>query len=278
MNPIRHSEVAAVLRAQSSIPVCTVRAGDDLRRPNPGFWVFDCENTDELRTIAFELREHGLHRVLSGSAALAGYLPELIEFRRIAPTPLRCRKPILLVNGSLNERALRQINDPSAQAFERIRMRPEWLITGEEFPTPGKDEWSTRLAAARHKDVLLFSIEARDDIEAFHQRAGQLGMDAHTLHLRVAENTGKLVCQALREGGFGTLIVFGGDTLMGIARACHWEGFVPLTEAGPGLTVAQPQNASLTVISKAGGFGEADVVGAIQDFIRRQNEEKRTND
>jgi uncharacterized protein YgbK (DUF1537 family) len=72
----------------------------------------------------------------------------------------------------------------------------------------------------------------------------------------------------LESHGFGTLVVFGGDTLTGIAQACGWRGFVPRTEAGPGITVANPAASELVVISKAGGFGDLNAVDTILDFIR----------
>jgi uncharacterized protein YgbK (DUF1537 family) len=64
------------------------------------------------------------------------------------------------------------------------------------------------------------------------------------------------------------LIVFGGDTLTGIARACGWTAFVPRTEAGPGITVSQPLGSDLVVFSKAGGFGDADAIPRMLRYIQ----------
>jgi uncharacterized protein YgbK (DUF1537 family) len=79
--------------------------------------------------------------------------------------------------------------------------------------------------------------------------------------------TGSFVREAIRRFGFGTLIVFGGDTLLGIARACGWKAFVPKTEIAPGITVSTPQDTDLTVINKAGGFGDTNVVQTIHSAI-----------
>jgi uncharacterized protein YgbK (DUF1537 family) len=75
------------------------------------------------------------------------------------------------------------------------------------------------------------------------------------------------VRRALERGDFKTLIVFGGDTLMGIAGAMSWNSFVPRGELEPGVTVATPAGSELCVISKAGGFGDADVLNRIVSKI-----------
>jgi uncharacterized protein YgbK (DUF1537 family) len=64
--------------------------------------------------------------------------------------------------------------------------------------------------------------------------------------------------------------VFGGDTLMGIARAMHWKAFVPRAEVASGISVAQPMGRSLLVVSKAGGFGGVDAAEQIVNWIKAQ--------
>ena len=57
-----------------------------------------------------------------------------------------------------------------------------------------------------------------------------------------------------------TLVVFGGDTLAGIARANGWEGFVPRDELLPGVALCEIPGADLALVSKPGGFGNDDVL------------------
>ena len=73
----------------------------------------------------------------------------------------------------------------------------------------------------------------------------------------------------LKSGAFGTLVVFGGDTLMGVSRAMGWSAFVPRGEVEAGVTVSAPLGSSdLTVVSKAGGFGDREVLRRIVGWVR----------
>jgi uncharacterized protein YgbK (DUF1537 family) len=142
-------------------------------------------------------------------------------------------------------------------------MPPEVLIP------PSRTTWDALMMPdiAGVKHILLHSILEPAGLKEYLHYAAENGLDEQTLHLRVAERTGELVCHLLSHDTFGTLIVFGGDTLTGIARACGWSGFIPLGEAGPGITVARPLESEIIVISKAGGFGERDAVERILAFV-----------
>ena len=57
---------------------------------------------------------------------------------------------------------------------------------------------------------------------------------------------------------FDTLIVFGGDTVYGIHEAFGSPDFTPLGELVPGVPVSL--SAGIQWITKAGGFGGADIL------------------
>jgi hypothetical protein len=164
----------------------------------------------------------------------------------------------------LHERALEQIAN-APESFLRVRMGPEVLIA------PDDEAWRELLLpdTAGLQHVLLHSITESSGLIDYFRLAARKGLDEQTLHLRVAERTGEIVRRLLINAGFKTLIVFGGDTLAGIARACGWGGFIPLTEVGPGITVARPIASEVTAISKAGGFGDPDAIEKIRGFVER---------
>jgi uncharacterized protein YgbK (DUF1537 family) len=116
-------------------------------------------------------------------------------------------------------------------------------------------------------DVLLCTLETRDDFPAFEQRARDLRVSA--LHHEVAEALGAIVREFLTKRSFNTLVIFGGDTLMGITKAMNWQAFIPHTEIEPGISVTKPRGSDLVVISKAGGFGDRGAARRIMDWVRR---------
>jgi uncharacterized protein YgbK (DUF1537 family) len=185
------------------------------------------------------------------------YLVEHLGVSSEAPDEPKPLLPILLVNGSVNERALEQI-ESGARHFSRVRLTPESLIGGK-----------AHLTIPSGGNLLLCSISKRDELQLYNDYAWSRGISEKQLHLQVAEHTGNIVRQILAAGVFRTVVVFGGDTLAGIARANHWQKFEPLGELEPGVSISRPIGNDLTLISKAGGFGDEDVVNRIVEFVER---------
>lgn len=267
LNPIRQSEVVSVLREQANGPCVSVPKAQDVSAQN-GLCIIDCATVGELEGIVDQLAVTGHLGVLAGSAVVAEPLARKLPLRRAEPNPLRLDGPALVVNGSLNERSLDQVRYAPGGRLVKLRLHPEHLF--REPGGPVLPDLVERAMASR-SNVLLHTIADRSELAGFADSARLFGIPADELHGRVAEALGRITREALRSGGAGrTLIVFGGDTLAGIARASGWNLFVPRGEVSPGLTISQPAGEKLTVISKAGGFGESDVVDRLLDFVENR--------
>ena len=260
LSPVRESEVVAVVRRGVDWKVASVSRQDFAKRLGAACVVFDCESRDDLRRIASILSEQKRLRVLAGSAAFAEELPDLLALRRTSSPAIRPRGPILFVNGSLNPRALEQVAAAPSN-FVRVRMSPEVLLQ------EGGVEAFVQTTAGAGENILLHSLQHREEYAAFRGAAATVKLDESALHLRIANSTGQIVKGLLEQGNFRTVIIFGGDTLIGVARANGWTAFVPRAEIEAGVTVAHPLGSELTVISKAGGFGDAEVVSRIARWI-----------
>jgi D-threonate/D-erythronate kinase len=265
LSPVTASRVAEVLRTGCDLPVTSMSLQEMRGELPAGCVVLDAESREEMTAIARELARKGRVRMLAGSAGFAEELPQVLSLRTSLLPELNPRGPILLVNGSLNPRSLEQISVVD-EGFTRIRLRAEVLmdIVNDE----GLFE---RFHLASGGNVLLYSAESYGDAADLVRLAAGLGYHGTEAHLRVAARTGCVVEKAIRQFGFGTVIVFGGDTLLGIARACGWSAFVPRTEVGPGITVSMPEGTELTVVNKAGGFGEKDVVQSIVNWSQEHS-------
>ena len=261
LSPIRDSAIVDVIRRTSKIAARSARLGADVNWDS-GCLVLDCESRRELHEIAQWLAAKGRLRVAAGSAAFAEELPNVIELRREAAPKLELSEPILLVNGSLNPRALEQAA-AAGVGYRRVQMKVAALLREGEAKSL-VDE----ILSENERSVLLHSARDRDEYEMYRREAKKLGVSGSDLHKTVSNATGQIVRSLLERGNFGTLVVFGGDTLMGIARACDWSAIVPRTEVSAGITVATPLGSNLTVISKAGGFGTTDVMERISTWVR----------
>ena len=261
LSPVRESSISKVLNQTADLRVASSALSSLPAATDADCLVVDCESRADLTAIASHFRDQNRLRVLAGSAAFAEELPALLSLRASLVTKVPRRGPILFVNGSLNPRALEQVATAESE-FHKIRLGPDVLLnTNPTLKFPNETQIRSK------RNVLLCSVDKLEDYASFKQKATALSLDENALHLMVANRMGRVVQAFLKTGAFNTLVAFGGDTLLGIARAGDWTAFVPKTEIEPGITVAAPLGKGVLVISKAGGFGDGEVVGRILDWV-----------
>jgi uncharacterized protein YgbK (DUF1537 family) len=261
LNPIRESSIAHVLAPQITAPVCRLKPGKTAPAAFRGIAVIDCECNEDLASIARAHASANRLQVFSGSVALAKYLLEYLQIESAPPEKPAPQKPILLVNGSLNERSLDQVRHGSSR-FSRLQLTPEQLVGDPAQLT----------IPAGGGNLLLHSVSDLSELEAFRKCARSHGLGETDLHLRVAQRIGRLVQQILRADVFRTVIIFGGDTLAGIAQTVPWLSFISVGELEPGISVSIPAGIGLTLISKSGAFGDSNVVDRIVDWVEKHDD------
>jgi uncharacterized protein YgbK (DUF1537 family) len=79
-----------------------------------------------------------------------------------------------------------------------------------------------------------------------------------------AETMGVIVRDAMTRVKLDALVIFGGDTAYGILKAIGNPPLRPLGEIVPGVPLSQVTGRDLVLITKAGGFGPADVLSAVR--------------
>ena len=82
---------------------------------------------------------------------------------------------------------------------------------------------------------------------------------------------GALVRYVLTTGGFTNCVVFGGDTALGSLQALGGNSLRPIDEIAPGVIWSQLVGSELDMITKAGGFGEEDLIVQIAAFFRKES-------
>lgn len=96
--------------------------------------------------------------------------------------------------------------------------------------------------------------------------AGPADSDPH----EVAGELARRVRRAMESGRYDALVVFGGDTARAVLEELGARRFEPLGEVLPGVPVSALRFAGreLPLVTKAGGFGEPDVVERIRRWLR----------
>jgi D-threonate/D-erythronate kinase len=277
-NPVHESRIAVLLKSCSGVPITLVRQNEltsFAENPPAGMAVFDAETEADMVRASAAIRQAGCLNALAGPAALASCLPDLISFKRAAPKPVPIPRKSLVVNGSLNEMALRQGAEAERQGFNFVLMSPTALLseatTGDNAREMTAQQVVSLLKANR--DVVLASLKDLSQLNEFRKAGRDISAAEEDWPDRIAFHAGRIVELILlhfQRDGVSTqfsfaLTVVGGDTLAGVARANSWKGFLPRGELLRGLAVCEiAERPGLLLVSKPGGFGDERALCAVR--------------
>ncbi len=275
-NPIRESGVKEIIHAQTELPVENVWMGQfDILAGKPAgekvIRVIDTESDADLQAIGRILESAGKLNLLAGCAGFAEYLPELLGLEAAAPEVVKPDGSTLLVSGSVNPMSVKQVQ----YAFEHCDYADSLLTVEQKILAGHVDEaWESRLGKQLQESgrAAIWSKRGQSAADDAAARAGELGISGEELAALIAGNIGTIVkrmIDRMDSPRIGTLIVFGGDTLLGIADKLGCHLMRPVVEITPGVALARfaDERLNLYVITKAGGFGGDDVVEKIETFL-----------
>jgi len=192
-----------------------------------GILVCDGSRNEDLAAVAELLRASPINALAAGPGAFAGYWVRALLPRK-ASIPTRSRiESCLVVNGSRHPASRGQVLWAAGQGWQVVVWR-------------GRD---TALANLKPWTVITTADETLDSPPAVARE----------------------LARAVSQTSFDALVVFGGDTLHAICAALRIEVVMACEELLPGVPLSRA--GGLTLITKAGGFGGADLAGAIRALV-----------
>ncbi len=84
----------------------------------------------------------------------------------------------------------------------------------------------------------------------------------------LADELGRRAATAIAEHRPDAVVLFGGDTAFATLSTLGCSSLRPIGEVLPGVPVSRCDSSGLVVVTKAGGFGEADVVATVMERLR----------
>jgi len=235
--------------------------------------LFDCRNDTEMRVAGENLCAHNMLKMTAGSAGFAEVLPGFLKLPRMTQKFSQPAGPALIINGSLNEASLRQTSYAEKKGIKAFVL-PQELLSGSSHKTGRIKSLCKDLSfeASVGNSVILRSVKSRKQLEKILP-INDLNAKVNDVYGLASQNLGKITAEILREAAYSSIVVFGGDTLVAILKAMDVTGIRPLEEISPGLAVSQMTGMprGLSLISKAGGFGDEDVIINIINYIRGGN-------
>lgn len=277
--PVTTANIAQRLLEQSALP-CAALTLEQVRGSQllalmqqaadgePSLLVVDAETDDDLQRIALAASRLAQRPLLVGAAGLSDALTALLVDRR----PL----PLLAVVGSMS--------DIARQQTERIEQHyPVTLVdidSAELFSTPrwaSLPSWRQRvtdaLRAGQH--CVIRTCQHTGQRESIGALCEQHQLSRAQLGDAICQLLAQLTAEVLAETQPGGLYLSGGDVAIAVARGLGASGFqiqgqiAGCVPWGRLLNVTEP----LLVMTKAGGFGDANTLVDVIRFIEEKSSE-----
>ena len=270
--PVRHAAVTDLLAEQTDLPAASfpALAADGSVPAEDGILVFDAATVDELRSTGRALLNNGGLRVLAGCAGFGAVLPELLGLGGADVTCPALDPRLLVICGSVNAITLAQLDKAEQAGFTRLRLTPHQKLMPDYWRSAdGRmtlDHIEETLAAHPYN-----IIETNDEggNEPTATAANALGLTREEMRVRIASGIGQLVGALFASPAVGTLLLTGGDTLLQCMNSVGVHELEPICEMEHGVVLARFGCGGTTryVITKSGGFGQADLLTALAKRI-----------
>lgn len=265
--PVTCSYIPDMIRGE--VPVTVVESMDGWERQN-GVMVYDASTDEELMSIGSFLKEKGELGLTAGCAGFAAVLPQLLGLSGKRRERISLDKKFLVACGSVNPITVRQLDYAERAGMKRIRLTPEQKLEKDylesEEGNRALEEWTK---TALEEECCIFDTNDLPGCRAACEYAGSHGLSLDELRVRIADTLGRVVEHLVRAGVKSTMLLTGGDTLMGFMRHIGCDEIVPVCEMAPGTVLSQVDidGRTYSIISKSGGFGEEKLIAELAEKI-----------
>lgn len=287
--PVTCSDITQMIAVQSQAQVKVVPDGQVMalqREPGiqmpshqPFIAVYDAETDEELQRIAAGLFKAGQLTTIAGCAGMAETLPELLGLTGPAPSIPDFIPGFLVACGSVNPITRGQLDYAEEHGFKRIRLTPPQKLEPGYFETEvGRAKVRELVETVKGCPLCILDtndLPGRQGESETLAYAGEHGIALEELRVRIATTLGYLVKELVDGGVESTMLITGGDSLLGFMNQIQVYEMTPICEMAPGTVLSQFEIKGRTyeVISKSGGFGEKELLSELAEKILKGKKE-----
>ncbi|MDD3253980.1 MAG: four-carbon acid sugar kinase family protein [Lachnospiraceae bacterium] len=275
--PVRHSAVKDIIAEQTRIKT-TLADGmmsDTTARKEAGIVIFDAETPEQLDAIAKRLEENGGLHVSAGCAGLASRFAGILGYTSSGIAMPKLPEKLLVACGSVNPITVAQLARAEQEGCTRIHLKAEekldaaWLSSAQAEQK--LEEW---LAVCGREEICILDSNDEKDSGDTMEYASAHGLPLETVRVRIASAVGEIVKNLLDRGLSSTLLVTGGDTLMGFMHHIGVSILVPICEPITGVVLSGfcYNDEQYYIISKSGGFGGTTLIRDLMTILKQEKE------
>lgn len=276
--PVKCSYIPDMIHCQSNVDVQVIGNGAVLTHSeNPMIAVYDARTDRELELIAKALNREKQLTILAGCAGMAQMLPELLQLTGNQLNRPEFAPRFLVACGSVNPITRSQLDYAERHGFFRIRLTPEQKLNETYFHTDvGKGKLREIIQQCKTEPLCILDTNDAPDGPDTLDYARKQGMEIEQVRMRISTTLGYLLKELVEAGVGSTLLITGGDSLLGFMSQVNVCEMTPVCEMAPGTVLSRffIGGEEYQVISKSGGFGEENLMSVLAEKIIGEKEER----
>lgn len=266
-NPVKYSSVKKIIAQQSDIDCIEVSSIEKVytqKEPKPCVAIYDTVTDLDISRIACGLMEADQLKVMAGCAGFASILPEILDLNKSKKEKLNLKQGIWVISGSINPITMNQIEFARENGFKYFSVfqmiKNSLLNPNHDF----KDSYDYTQLKDFCKDTsyLIIDSSSPDMNYSIKEMMRETENTLDELRQRISQMLGEIIKSLFHESSKSTLLVTGGDTLIGFLKVLGAHEMSPKEEIMPGIVVATfcYEDNQHQIITKSGGFGEKDLL------------------
>lgn len=263
--PVTKSYIPDIIKDQSDIPVICKRPEEsvtDERKAVSEVIVCDTQTVKDIDAILDGLARANRLKLIAGCAVLGERLAEKIFLSRKEISAYEKTDGLYVACGSLNKITLRQLEYAERNdSFIRRKLTMEQKYSADYYKTlKGKKFLEEMIELCKkNKKVIVDSFDTEENIVNFMSDKSK---NIEELRALIPQAHGYIVKALAEEPVNLTVLMTGGDTLMGYMKLVGCTQIEPVCEIEPGLVVSRLiwNGYGQQIISKSGGFGTEDIL------------------
>ncbi|MDO4313650.1 MAG: four-carbon acid sugar kinase family protein [Eubacteriales bacterium] len=263
--PVKKSYIPDIIGEQSDISVTCVKNDEPIPEcsgKKTEIVVCDTVKNYDIETRLDELVGKKRLKLIAGCAALGDCLVDKLSFHSRNEAQFRRTEGMYVACGSLNRITQKQVEYAETNCgFERKHLTMEQKLVPGYYETPeGKQFLDEIVELCRtKKKVVVDTFDVDGDKSGFLKDHGIPDGQVREL---IAAAHGRIVNEIVSRREDVTVLMTGGDTLMGYMKQIGCTEIEPLCEIEQGVVVSSIECGGhrQQVISKSGGFGTEDIL------------------
>lgn len=271
--PVRESYIPTLLGKQCDIHIkCvnTEEAFPEELNEEQTIFLFDAETKEQVVQRVHELKNHRKLTLMAGCAGFAEYLPEVLGLEEGEKQKIQKTHGLYIACGSLNPITKEQIDDAVLKGCVRVNLTPEQKLMREYYDESEGENFLNMLLHMSHNVPVMIvdTYDLREKNATLEYADGQ-GISREQIRYRISECHGKIIKNLVEQGMNSTILMTGGDTLMGFMKEIGCIQLSPICEIEKGAVLSSLSwdGKELQVISKSGGFGEKEIITNISEKV-----------